>query len=76
MIISGKRIRRTKLIQSDRYVVAVDVEMVFPDEDDAEPCYEPETLKFIRDVREHVEREDVSWLAAHHCKIYAAVGAA
>jgi hypothetical protein len=31
MRIPGKRIKRIKLIQSEKYVVAVEIEMVIPD---------------------------------------------
>ena len=40
MRISGRRIQRTRLVHPDRYVVAVDVELVIPDDDPSEPCYE------------------------------------
>ena len=39
MKISRERIRRTRLIQTDQYVVAVGVEMVIPRDDLNEPCY-------------------------------------
>ncbi len=48
MRIPGQRIRRTRLIQSERYVVAVDVEMVVPIDDPSEPCYEAETINLLR----------------------------
>lgn len=75
MRISGERIKRTRLIQTDRYVVAVDVEMVFPIDDPSEPCYEAETVQHLRDVKEHAEKGDVAWLAQHG-KVYAALEAA
>jgi len=75
MQIAGERIKRTRLIQTDRYVVAVDVEMVIPADDPAEPCYEAETVKFLQEVKDHAERGDVTWLTRHG-KVYAAVTAA
>lgn len=75
MRIPGKRIKRTRLIQTDKYVVAVEVEMVIPQDDPSEPCYESETIKLLRDIKEHAEREDLAWLTARG-KVYAAVGAA
>lgn len=75
MRVPGERIKRTRLIQTDIYVVAVEVELVIPPEDPTEPCYEAETVKFLRDVKEHAERGDVSWLKQHG-KVYAAVDAA
>ena len=40
MRIPGQRMKRIRLVQSDRYVVAVEVEMVVPVDDPSEPCYE------------------------------------
>ena len=52
MRIAGKRIKRTRLIQTEKYVVAVDVVSVIPADDPSEPCYEAETVKFLREVKE------------------------
>jgi hypothetical protein len=75
MRVAGKRVKRTRLIQTERYVVAVEVEMVIPDDDPSEPCYEAEAVQLLREVKEHAERGDVAWLKQHG-KVYAAVGAA
>jgi hypothetical protein len=75
MRISGERIKRTRLIQTEKYVVAVEVEMVIPVDDPTEPCYESETVQFFREVKERAERGDVAWLTQKR-KVYAAVGAA
>lgn len=75
MRIPGRRIKRTRLIQTETYVVAVEVEMVFPADDPGEPCYESETIQLLREIQEHAERGDVAWLTTKG-KVYAAVGAA
>jgi len=75
MRVPGKRIKRTRLIQTDKYVVAVEVEMVIPLDDPSEPCYESETIQLLREIKEHAEREDLAWLTARG-KVYAALGAA
>mgnify|MGYP000588184362 CR=1 FL=1 len=75
MRIAGERIKRTRLIQTDQYVVAVEVEMVIPPDDPSEPCYEAETVELLREVKEHAEQGDLAWLTQHG-KVYAAVGAA
>jgi len=75
MQISGKRVRRTRLVQTPRFVVAVDVEAVIPEADPSEPCLEPETVQFLREVAERAERGDVGWLRSHG-KVYEAVDAA
>ena len=59
MRIPGQRIRRTRLIQSDRYVVAVDVEMVVPVDDPSEPCYEAETINLLREIKERADAGDL-----------------
>lgn len=75
MRIPGERVKRTRLIQTERYVVAVEVEMVIPPDDPSEPCYEAETVRFLREVRERADRGDVDWLRQHG-KVYVAMGAA
>jgi hypothetical protein len=75
MRIKGERVKRTRLVQTDKYVVAVEIEMVIPADDPSEPCLEAETVKLLKEVKERAERGDVDWLAEHG-KVYAAVGAA
>jgi hypothetical protein len=75
MRIPGERIKRTRLVQTEKYVVAVEVEMVIPADDPSEPCYESETVELLREVKEHAERGDVAWLTTKG-KVYAAVDAA
>ncbi|MDX1964393.1 MAG: hypothetical protein SFX18_14675 [Pirellulales bacterium] len=62
-------------MQTAKYVVAVEVEQVIPLDDPSEPCYESETVDFLREIQEHAEREDVAWLT-NKGKLYAAVEAA
>ena len=75
MRIAGKRVKRTRFIQTDKYVVAVEVELVVPADDPNEPCYESETVQFLKEVKERAERGEVAWLTQHG-KVYAAVEAA
>ncbi|MCU0703055.1 MAG: hypothetical protein MUF18_03595 [Fimbriiglobus sp.] len=75
MRIPGERAKRTRYVQTDRYVVAVEVEMVIPADDPSEPCYEAETVKLLKEVREHAERGDEAWLRRHG-KVYQAQEAA
>ena len=72
MRIPGQRIRRTRLIQTEKYVVAVEVEMIVPDDDPGEPCYESETVQLLQEIKEHAEQGDVAWLTKKG-KVYAAV---
>jgi hypothetical protein len=75
MRIAGKRVKRTRLIQTEKYVVAVEVEMVIPVDDPSEACYESETVQLLREIKERAEQGDVAWLTQKG-KVYAAVGAA
>ncbi len=75
MRVAGERIKRTRLIQTDKYVIAVEVEMVIPVDDPSEPCYEAETIQLLQEIKERAERGDVGWLMRKG-KVYAAVGAA
>ena len=75
MLIPGQRVKRTRLIQTEKYVIAVEVEMVIPVDDPSEPCYEPETVQLLREVKLRAEQGDVAWLTQKG-KVYAAVGAA
>jgi hypothetical protein len=49
--------------------------MVIPSGDPTEPCYESETVNFLREVREHADRNDVAWLQ-RNVKVYELVEAA
>jgi hypothetical protein len=65
MRVEGRRVKRTRLIQRGSYVVAVEVEMVIPTDDPSEPCYESETVEFLKQVAERAEQGDTAWLLQH-----------
>jgi hypothetical protein len=75
MQLPGKRVKRTRLVRTDRYVVAVEVEAIIPDTDPSEPCYEPQAVELLRQVEAHAKSGDIAWLKQHG-KVYAAVEAA
>jgi hypothetical protein len=62
MRIPGRRVTRKRLIQTDRLIVAVEVEMVIPESDPSEPCLESETVELLREVHEHAVEGDIAWL--------------
>ena len=62
MKFEGKRVSEDRWIHAGPCVVRVEVEAVFPKDDPSEPCYEPETVEFLREVRERAEAGDVDWL--------------
>ncbi len=71
----GKRVRRTRLVRTDQFVVAVEVEAVIPDGDPSEACFEPETVELLRQVEARAKQGDINWLRQHG-KVYTALGAA
>jgi hypothetical protein len=75
MRIPGRRVKRTRLVQTDKYVVALEVELVIPPDDPSEPCYEAETVELLKEVKRRAEMDDVAWLRQHG-RVYAAVDAA
>ena len=75
MRIPGKRVKRTRLIRTDRFVVAVDVEAVVPDADPSEACYESETVELLKLVQQHAHAGDRGWLIQHG-RVYERVEAA
>lgn len=75
MPIKGKRVIRTRFVQTDRYVVAVDVSMIVSSEDPSEPCLDPAGVELLREVQQQAEAGDVDCLKSQG-KVYAAVEAA
>lgn len=53
--------------------MAVEVEMVIPPDDPSEPCYEAETIEFLRAVADHAERDDKPWLQQRG-RVYELIG--
>ena len=75
MRIAGQRVNRTRLVQTDRLIVAVEIEMVIPESDPSEPCLESETVALLRQVHDHAVEGDIAWLTAKG-KVYQLVDAA
>jgi hypothetical protein len=75
MRIPGERVKRTRLVQTPQYVIALEVEMVIPPDDPSEPCYESETVELLKEAKQRAEAGDLAWLKQHG-RVYAAVDAA
>lgn len=75
MSLAGKRVKRTRLVRTDDYVVAVEVEALIPDADPSEVCFELQTVELLRQVEQHAKSGDIEWLKQHG-KVYAALQAA
>ena len=65
MRIPGRRVVRERWVYTRDYVVAVEVEAVLPPDDPSEPCYEAETVQFLREVERHAKDGDLQWLRKH-----------
>jgi hypothetical protein len=50
------------LARTPRFVAAVGVEVVYPDDDPGEARFESETVRPLRDVQKHAQREDMTRL--------------
>jgi hypothetical protein len=74
MRIAGERLPRKNFIQTDRYVIVIQTEMVAPPDDPDRPVYDTETLEFIHEIRQRAERGDVAWLLQQG-KVYVALDA-
>ena len=66
MKIPGKRVKRIRLVRTERFfIIAVEVEAVIPEDDPSEPCFEAETVELLREIAERAERGEVNWLWQH-----------
>ena len=75
MSLAEKTVKRTRLVRTERFVVAVEVEAIIPDADPSEPCFEPRAVELLRQVEKHANAHDLKWLQQHG-RVYAAVQAA
>ena len=62
MEIEGKRIKQTHWVHGRACVVRLEVDAVIPVDDPSEPCFEPETIRFLKMVREKADAGEVGWL--------------
>ena len=51
-------------LQYFEHVECPDDELI-PTDDPSEPCYEYETVEFLREVADHADRDDADWLKQH-----------
>jgi hypothetical protein len=54
--------------------VAVEIELVVPEDDPSEPCYESETVRRLKEIDERARRGDIAYLKQVG-KVYEAVDA-
>ncbi len=75
MKIAGKCEKRIRWVHTDRYVIAVEVEAVFPDDDPSEPCYKSDAVQLLREVEERAKLGEIDWLKKHG-RVYESVDVA
>ncbi len=65
MKLEGKRVRLKRWVHTDRCIVRVELDAIIPVDDPSEPCFEPDTVEFLKQVRERAEGGDLEWLKRH-----------
>jgi hypothetical protein len=57
-----RREKRKRWVQRGRYAVEVEVEVVYPEDDPAEACLEPETVRWLDEIARRAEQGDLEYL--------------
>jgi hypothetical protein len=63
-----RRERRMRWVQRGQYAVEVEVEVVYPADDESEPCLEPATVRKLDEIARRAEQGDLSYLRAVACR--------
>ena len=62
MAIESKRVKQVRWVHAAACVVRLELEAVIPADDPSEPCFEPETVEFLRQVQAKAEAGEIEWL--------------
>jgi hypothetical protein len=57
-----RRETRKRWVQRGQYAVEVEVEVVYPAEEPAEPCLEPQTVRWLDEVTRKAAEGDLDYL--------------
>lgn len=57
-----RRELRKRWVQRGQFAVEVEVEVVFPADDPAEPCLEPKTVRWLDEIAKKAEQGDLAYL--------------
>jgi len=68
-----RREKHKRWVQRGRYVVEVEVEVVYPADDPSEPCLEPETIRQLDEIARRAELGDLDYLQQAG-RVFQAVG--
>lgn len=59
---SERREKRKRWVQRGQFAVEVEVEVVFPADDPAEACLEPQTVRWLDEIAQRAQQGDVDYL--------------
>ena len=57
-----RREKRKRWVQGGQYAVAVEVDVIYPEDDPSEPCLEPATVRWLDEIARKAEEGDVEYL--------------
>lgn len=57
-----RREKRKRWVQRGRYAVEVEIEVVYPAEAPTEPCLEPATVRWLDEIANRAEKDDLAFL--------------
>lgn len=64
-----------KLVKTDKYVVEVDVNWIYPEEDRSEQCMTAESVKLLKEVEERANNDEFYWLTKNGFNVYKNINA-
>lgn len=59
---SDRREKRKRWVQRGQFAVEVEVEVVYPAEAPTEACLEPATVRWLDEIAQRAERDDLAFL--------------
>lgn len=62
MQFEGQRVKQVRWVHAEPCAVRLEVDAVIPKDDSSEPCFEPHTVEFLREVHKRAQAGDVEWL--------------
>lgn len=57
-----RREKRKRWVQRGRYAVEVEVEVIYPAEAPTEACLEPATVRWLDEIAQRAEQDDLAFL--------------
>ena len=54
--------KQTKLVHTEKYVIAVEVNWIYPEDDRSEPCMTAESVELLKEVEKRANNDEIYWL--------------